>query len=454
MRRPARPITVLSGLALAAGLLLSGCATTSTAPARETTQRNPQVEQARAQAAAAAALTGAARGQADREIDLALAQLDNAQLAAAAASLPVGDPLYNYVGRALLKRGLPLPRPFDRGEQLTLSDAIPPAERDGYRPPLRVAVLLPLTGELATPAAPVRDGFLAGYYAETRRRPEVSFYNTAGGASAAYDRAVAEGHQLVVGPLAREEVDALFGRERLQVPVLALNRGQLRPPSGAVSFSLSPEEEGAAAADYLYERGARRVFAVTGGEEGQRRAVEAMRERLGERGGTVVQVATAALEDFAPVVQQAGAVDGLFLAMRGSRAREVIPRLGMAGLLGKPVAATSQLTSGTGKPDEDRALDGIAFPTEAWQQRSVRGLPTSPEAASMLPTARGPATRLFAFGYDAWLLTAYLEHLTRSADGAVEGATGTLRVDGFGYVLRTPAWSTFRNGIAVPLADR
>ena len=56
-----------------------------------------------------------------------------------------------------------------------------------------------------------------------------------------------------------------------------------------------------------------------------------------------------------------------------------------------------------------------------------------------------------AFGYDAWQLVAYLERLALSADGRIEGATGTLRIDGFGNVQRTPSWSTFRGGVAVPL---
>ena len=34
----------------------------------------------------------------------------------------------------------------------------PAAERDGYRPPRKLAVLLPMSGSLATAAAPVRDG--------------------------------------------------------------------------------------------------------------------------------------------------------------------------------------------------------------------------------------------------------------------------------------------------------
>ena len=72
--------------------------------------------------------------------------------------------------------------------------------------------------------------------------------------------------------------------------------------------------------------------------------------------------------------------------------------------------------------------------------------------ATTLPTARGGAGRLFAFGYDAWKITAYMEKLANSTSGGLSGATGTLHLDGFGNVLRTPAWSTFKDGYAVPVS--
>ena len=94
---------------------------------------------------------------------------------------------------------------------------------------------------------------------------------------------------------------------------------------------------------------------------------------------------------------------------------------------------------------EDRALDGIDFPSDGWSGHGVAACrPAS--AGKTVPTARGPAARLFAFGYDAWLLVAYLERLATRADGNVQGATGALRIDGFGNVVRTPAWSTFSGG--------
>ena len=443
---------------LAATALLGGCATVETRPVAAINAANPLIAQAAHLARNNASLSGAARTENEQQIERLLSQLDNAALAREADAVPVGDPLYNYLGRLLMQRGLPLPRPFDQTSNWSFSGAgqRPPADSDGYRPPVKLAVLLPLTGALATASAPVRDGLLAGYYGESRRRPEIVFYDTsgtAGGTLAAYDKAAAAGNDFVIGPLGRDEVSALFGKTALPVPVLALNRGNVAPPSGNVSFSLTPEDEGIAAADYLLQRKVVRVLAIGGGDEGQRRAIAALKERLAARGAQVTDTVGEGTADLAPFVAKEGGVDAVFLATKGSAARTLIPKLALVGLADKPRVATSQLLSGTGKPDQDRVLDGIAFPSESWTSGGVRGLPPAVGAAATLPTARGPGARLFAFGYDAWLLSAYLERLATRSDAFVSGATGVLRIDGFGTVLRTPAWSTFSSGVAVPLAD-
>ena len=337
-----------------------------------------------------------------------------------------------------------------------------PAAPDGYQPPTRIGVLLPLSGHLARAAAPVRDGFLAGYYAESRARPELRFYDTASaGAIAAYRRAVADGATFVVGPLGRNEVDAVFASGALEVPMLALNRGDTAPPAGQASFSLSPEDEGIAAAEFLLARGARNVLVLQGTDDSMRRAADAFRQRLAEAGATPPQsvVVTDDVAATAPQVQSAaetavGAgrpIDAIFLAVRGGKAHLLAAQLSLAGLSGRPMVATSQIAIGTGDPMQDVMLDGIAFPTETWTVRGVRGLPPAATLGEQLPTARGPAARLFAFGHDAWLIAAYPSVASGAGEGVLRGATGDLRVDPSGNVLRTPTWSTFREGRPVPL---
>ena len=422
---------------------LAGCASVDVQqPAAATSAYSAAFTEAQALAQGHAALSGPARTANAGRIETLLAGLDDAALARDAARLPVGDPLYSFAGRALINRGLPLPRPFDRSDTSFGAADRPAADRDGYRPPLKVGVLLPLSGGQSAAAASVRDGFLAGYYGERRRRPEVRFYDTAAGASSAYARAAAEGNDFVVGPLGRDEVDAVFADDTPSVPLLALNRGSHTPPAGSAAFSLSPEDEGISIAQYLIQRGAKRVLIQHGGEDAQRRSANTAKAQLERRG---VQVT----EDIAT----AQGVDAVVLAMKATQARALLPRLALAGINAGTRVATSQIVSGTGKPADDAVLDGIVYPTEAWGVRGVDGLPSQASAAARVDTAKGPAARLFAFGYDAWLLTGHLERMALSNNGDIAGATGRLRLDGFGYVLRVPAWSRFSGGVPVPLAD-
>lgn len=343
------------------------------------------------------------------------------------------------------------------------AQARPPADRDGYRPPLKLAVLLPLSGQLATAAAPVRDGLLAGYYGERRQRPELVFYDTIGtaaGAVTAYTRALAEGADQVLGPLGRDEIAAVYAQARPDVPMIALNRSPQEPPPNIASFSLAPEDDGADAADLLLARGGgRQVLVLAGDGDYARRAVASFNAQLQLKGGQVAQTLpvtgdkpadlSAALQ---AVVQRPQAIDAIFLALRGVQALAIAPQLAAAGLAGKPRVATSQLTAGIGKNGPGLDLDGIAFPTDAWSVIGAPGLPSAGQAGAELPTARGAAAKLFAFGHDAWLLSVYLEHLASRPQARLEGATGQLQLGPRGHVQRRPAWAAFGNGQVIPIA--
>src|SRR3546814_18604221 len=87
--------------------------------------------------------------------------------------------------------------------------ARPPAERAGYRQPLKLAALLPLSGNLATAGASVLDGLLAGSLGEPRTRPEILFYDTAnrtGGPTHAHPKHGADGTHQAHGRKARGRV--------------------------------------------------------------------------------------------------------------------------------------------------------------------------------------------------------------------------------------------------------
>lgn len=349
-----------------------------------------------------------------------------------------------------------MPTPGAATQAITRADSartqdFPPADRDGYRPPARLAVVLPMTGSLSSAAASVRDGFLAAYYAETRQRPSVKFYDSqgsAGGAQAAVARALSDGAQMIVGPLSREEVNAVSGAST--VPIIALNRGS-QAPAGGTSFALLPDEEGSAAGNRLIGRGLGKVLVLSNNSDGARRAVAALRDTLARKGGSVVSeiALSGEIPDLAPQLSSIGSAairpDAVFLALEATQARLAVAQLKASSLAPLPRMATSQILSG-GNARTDIELDGVEYPELPWMLDQASGLPNAATLARSMPSARGPAQRLFAFGADAWLLAAYFERLYNEPGYAVRGATGALRIDVTGPVQRLPTWAVFSGG--------
>jgi uncharacterized protein len=442
--------------------------------ARAHALRGEALEAAAARAQLDLRLDEGERADNARELLNLLASLDDARLLAAGQRLGQGDPLRSWLGAALSRRGVAVP--WSDQTRDAWPDPRLGEEADGYAPPRRIALLLPEAGPLAAAGRSVRDGLLAAYYAEGRLRPELRMYDSGidvAQALAAFDRASADGADLIVGPLGREEVAALFERGALRTPVLALNRGgAVPPPPGSVSFSLSPDEEAAAAAERFTRRGIGRVIVIGAGDEASQRSVEAFVQRFEQRGGDVV--ARARLPDgdpnFGPVLSRAFGhlvaptppallwsiegeppvpdFEGVFLALRPAQARLLIPQLKVIGIEGLPMFAGSSIQGAESDPRLDRELDGIEFTTLPWLIDAAIGVPRREHLAADLDSAQGAAARLFAFGIDAFRLSAYLHHLSSVRGAHIFGATGELSLDGFGNVLRVPAWARFRNGRA------
>ena len=419
-----------------------------------------------------------------RRIQALLEPLDDASLAAGAAALPAGDALYPHAARTLLSRGLPLPRPIPGGADVAATgfDTVP-ADADGYRPFRKIALLLPLNGAMAEAARAVRDGFIAAYFEESRSRPEVRVYatdSTPETAMEAWETAVRDGAQIIVGPLGRDAVTAVFDADREgQVPLLALNRSDnTPPPPGSMSFALAPEHEGIAVANRIVHRGGLRVLVFETEEDYGQRASAALAQRLQQRGARVVASVRLPRDtpNYAAAIKaalaQAGAhsvvaggdtrieqnriavdADAIFYAGRAAQARLLAPQLRMAGIYDLPIYATSQIAAGSGNPRLDRELDGIEFTESPWLFRDrLPGVP-SHSAIATLDSARGNTARLFAFGLDAFLLVGHFDQIHSDPQASLTGATGRLRFDGFGQVLSTPGWARFQGGRVQPARE-
>lgn len=409
-----------------------------------------------------AALERAERTLNENELLNELAAVEAEALQKALVELPRDDAMRPWIERALRLKGVAPARTFDRptrqvGTLMPADGAESAWRREGYASAPRVALLLPLTGTLGNAARAVRDGFFAGYFGETdAERPQVRVFDTGEtvqGALDAYRRAVDDGSARVIGPLAREQVQALFEQQDVTgVPVLALNHPDsgAPPPRGSQLFGLLPDEEGAFAAERAIELGLTRAAVLAGREEWSERAALAFRAQYENRGGTIVGEAEvdAAAVDYGSAISQAvggGGSDVIFIAVRPQQGRLLVPQLRTRAPT-TTILATSHLYAGTPNRGLDRDLNGVEFCDAPWLHETVAGLPVRDTLARTLPNAQG-AGRLFAFGMDAYRLLPYLDWLGQNADAYLSGATGQLSLDSFGRVRRIPVWLRFVDGV-------
>ena len=413
-------------------------------------------------------LQGAARSQnRDQAVSL-LARLGVAPLKQRAAAMQPGDQMLPWVNEALGRLGVTVAQAQPNLEQAvgTLVPGSNASVREGYKMPAHIALLIPNNDGLVAAGSAIREGFFAAYFqASDTHAPRASIrvYDSGGNAASAikaYNQAVADGAQMVVGPLTRAEVMGVLGQSSLPVPVLALNRSENKSlPAGTTSeFAMLPEDEGAQVADHMIDRGIHSVYVVISGDDFAKRSATAFKAELLSKGGQIVgnaQISSGNV-NYADAIAalnagSAGTDAGIFISMRADQARLLLPQLRVARI-SLPVFATSHIYGGSENAAADRDLEGVEFCDAPWLFDAQTGLPSYQDIASQLPAARGATAALFAFGMDAWNLVPYLDWLRNHPGSYLPGATGQLAADTFGHVNRVMTWLKFQDGVAHPMS--
>jgi outer membrane PBP1 activator LpoA protein len=327
----------------------------------------------------------------------------------------------------------------------------------------QIALLLPLSGKAQAAAAAVRDGFTASWLASAPgdARTRVRVYDTSPGAAAAYQRALAEGARIVVGPLLKDEIAAIVAAEPsgLPVPTLALNATGApgaATPAFLYQFALDPEQEARAVAHRIADDGLVRGIALFPDGAWGQRLHEAFVDEL-QRIGSVTLMSSqyydADAKDFSGPLrtalgrfagagdrssdrtkpspardtgaEQAAGPQFAFIAATPQTARAIRPQLRFQMTYDLAVYATSDAWEPSVRAASD--MDGLIFPELPWILYGGQGAPELWQALQQewATRARG-RMRLYAFGYDAFRLAQQL------ASGAsfvsVDGLTGTIEL--------------------------
>lgn len=348
-----------------------------------------------------------------------------------------------------------------------------------------LALILPLSGPLSAAARAVRDGFLAAWFEQPAPRPRVLVFDSGSGADttlAVYERALAAGADMVVGPLSREAVASLARMITPGQPLLALNyleTGQAAP-ANFFQFGLAPEDEARQVADRALADGHRRAVALVPEGDWGSRTLAAFRERLESQGGKLLdtQVFPPGLQDFSAPVRRllaledseqrrqalgsalGGAIefltspgklpDFVFIAAQPQQARLIRPQFRFLGASQIPLYATSLVYDGVPAPARDADLDDIRFCDMPFLLSSGAGSVARDRIRGLWPDSYPRHPRLYAFGYDAAKLAS---KLASGGGRDYAGVTGELRVAEDGRVHRSLLWARFENGRPQPLGE-
>lgn len=349
------------------------------------------------------------------------------------------------------------------------------------KPPAKIALLLPSGKEFSLAAETVRDGLMAAYYEVVGKGgtvPELRLYDSDSAPIAdLYNQAVAEGAELVIGPLRKDKLAELIALPSLPVPVLGLNAvddATANKHANLYQFSLAIKDEASQIADRAWVAGYRNVLAITPSTPWGEGALDAFRESWQKKGGKVAAAISydSNQQDYAQLLEPAflvrhskeraqklrqllgknilftprrrGDLDMIFLIAYPQNGRQIKPTLDFLYAADLPVLATSHIYDGSNNPGLNSDLDGITFSAMPWTIKAFASGSIRPKAS--LP---GNYRSLFAMGADAYRLHQWLELLKAMPEAEIHGYTGSLSLDSGNRVVRKQPWGVFNNGVAV-----
>ncbi|USD37904.1 penicillin-binding protein activator [Ferrimonas sp. SCSIO 43195] len=345
-----------------------------------------------------------------------------------------------------------------------------------YRPQA-VAVLLPLSGRVAAQAKSIQDGILARALEQETGR-QVRFYDTGKlDAADAYQQAVSDGAEFIIGPLLKTNVDKVMAIADPQLPMLMLNQPgiEFNNEDNHFFFALSPEEEAMHVAERLYQDGRTTPLVLAPASSvGRRMAREfdATWQTLTSKPVEVhyfdrtdtMQAAVrsallvdASLAQIAEVKQAFGNktiadfrsrrdIDAIFVVADVNEVRLLKPFIdvNIAVFAEPPQLYTSSRANARSDSRQARGeLDGLYVSDMPW----LLGNTTNRQQVHTLwPDRSDSQLRLYAMGHDSWALIDRLAQMRVFSGYRVQGLSGQLAVTDKGVLSRQLGWAQYRRG--------
>ena len=350
-----------------------------------------------------------------------------------------------------------------------------------------IALMLPLKGKDSLAGRAVKNGFLAAYY-ELGSGSDINIKvidTSAGELLELYQQAVADGAQLIVGPLLKEQVNKLTRFGELPVPTIALNTLDNYEQNYQVNlfqFGLSPQDEATQIAIKMMQQGSDRCAIIIPEDDWGSKISNSFKRQYLALGGEAVAIlrykanqnlaeqlcpflaedeetlcakkkpTTEQIKEKKPVLTtRRQDINSIFIVANPSEARQLVPLLKFYYAGDLPTYAFSSIYSGVSIPSLDLDLNGIYFCDLPWVIGSDQLLSNElHDLYQKIALAWGGNfnnhLRLYALGVDAYQLAVKFPSFLKRADSGMPAATGKLYLDGFNHVYRELPWATIKNG--------
>ncbi len=267
----------------------------------------------------------------------------------------------------------------------------------------RVALLVPMSGANAGVGQSIANATTLALLDTKTDKVRITTYDTAMGAAAAVNKALADGNRLILGPLLAEDARVVGPiAARANVPVISFSNDSSVAGNGVYIMGYNPNQSIERVVDFARATGLSQFGAlVPRGTYGER-AGNAMLRAVEQAGGTVVSMQTfdrsaGSIAAAVKALQASSSYDALLIADSGRVALQIAPILrknggGSARLLG------TELWNAEPSLASNPALRG------AWFASVSDGLYRQLVAKYRARYGSAPF-RLSSLGYDAVLLT-------------------------------------------------
>jgi len=342
----------------------------------------------------------------------------------------------------------------------------------------QVALLLPLQYDYRIPSQTFLDGFMAAYYQlfeqSNTEPPNIRLHDTSNQTiQQAYENAIAEGAEMVIGGLRESEAQSLMQLPIMPVPTISLNRldrVDTQQPVNLVQFGNSPADEMTQIADLAWRKGHRNAIVIAPDNNWGVQATRSFDTYWRQKGGQLLgQVSyPMTIKDFTQFLKPSLQIDlsedrGVelkrfvnsrliytprrrqdidFIVALGYplNARQIKPALEFLYAADLPVYSISKIYNGVEQAGLDRDLSGIQFTAMPWTLPGQ--LAKELRSDETMHTAY---RQLYALGYDTFLVHRNLDKLSSVTQSPLFGAMGVLSLSQ-GVIKRTGRWGEFNQG--------